>query len=113
SDDGLQEYLDNQTKFTPDAIDAAIAVMQKRGRVFTDEELADVRQDLQAKRVATEKEENDFIGNQRKKNVVRDVNAPAYYSERAISLLSAFFIVICAAVLVAMNCRSPDENKGV
>jgi hypothetical protein len=113
SDDGLQGYLDNRTKFTPEAIEAAIAEMQKRGRVFTDEELADVRQDLQTKRVAIEKEEKEFFGSQWKKNVVTDENAPAYYSERAIYMFSAFFSVIFGAILLAINCRSTDEKKGV
>jgi len=113
SDEGLQEYLDNRTKFTPEAVEAAIAEMQKRGRLFADEELANVRQDLQAKRVATEKEEKKILGNQWKKNVVTDENAPAYYSERAIYGFSIFFSVIFGAVLLAINCQHTDEKKGV
>ncbi len=113
SDEGLQEYLDNRTKFTPEAVEAAITEMQKRGRVFADEELANVRQDLQAKRVETEKEEKEFFGNQWKKNVVTDENAPEYYSERAIYMFSAFFSVIFGSVLLALNCRQTDEKKGV
>jgi hypothetical protein len=113
SDEGLQEYLDNRTKFTPEAVEAAIAEMQKRGRVFADEELANVRQDLQAKRVETEKEDKEIFGNQWKKNVVTDENAPEYYSERAIYMFSAFFSVIFGSVLLALNCRHTDEKKGV
>jgi hypothetical protein len=93
--------------------EAAIAEMQKRGRTFSDEELAKWRQEFQAKREAAEKEENEHFGNQWKKNVVTDENAPAYYSERAIYMFSAFFSVIFGAVLLAINCRSTETKKGV
>ena len=113
SDEGLQEYLDNRTKFTPEAIEAAIAEMQKRGQVFSDEELANLRKELQAKQEATEKEEKELFGNQWKKNVVPDENAPAYYSEKAIYMFSAFFSVIFGAVLLSINCRTTETKKGV
>lgn len=56
SDEGLQEYLDNRTRFTPDAIEAAIAEMQKRGRKFSDEELNTYQREIQQRRVLVEKE---------------------------------------------------------
>ncbi|MBX7107638.1 MAG: hypothetical protein K1X61_03220 [Chitinophagales bacterium] len=34
SDEGLQEYLDNRSKFTPDAVEAAIAEFRKEGERF-------------------------------------------------------------------------------
>jgi hypothetical protein len=39
SDEDLQEYLDNCAKYTANAIEAAIAEMKKRGRIFSEEEL--------------------------------------------------------------------------
>jgi hypothetical protein len=113
SDEGLQAYLDNRQRFTQEAVEAAIAEMQKRGRTFSDEELANFQQEFQAKREAKEKEENDLFGSQWKKNVVTDENAPAYYSEYAIYMFSAFFSVIFGAVLLAINFRSTDTKKGV
>jgi hypothetical protein len=56
SDEGLQEYLDKRSKFTPEAIEAAIAEMQKRGRTFSDAELNTYRQEIQQRRVEVEKE---------------------------------------------------------
>ena len=56
SDERLQEYLDNRSKFTPEAIEAAIAEFQKRGRVFSDDELYIIKQELQQIRVNAEKE---------------------------------------------------------
>ncbi|MET4083189.1 hypothetical protein ABIB40_003158 [Pedobacter sp. UYP30] len=113
SDDELQKYLDNRTKFVPEAIESAVAEMQKRGRVFSEEELDSYRNEFQAKREAAEKEKNEFFGNQWKKNVVTDENAPAYYSERAIYIFSILFSAIFGAVLLAINCRSTNEKKGV
>ncbi len=43
SDEGLQDYIYNWAKYTPEAVEAAIAEMQKRGRVFQDEELVNFR----------------------------------------------------------------------
>ena len=60
SDEGLQVYLDNRFKFTTEAVEAAIAEMQKRGRSFSDEELNTYRQEIQKRREEVEKEfEND------------------------------------------------------
>lgn len=113
SDEGLQEYLDNRTKYTSEAIEAAIAEMKKRGRTFSDEELANLRNELQAKRDAANKEEDEFFRNPWNTNIVSDENAPAYYSERAIFLFSAFFSVIFGAVLLSINCRSTEFKKNV
>lgn len=113
SDEGLQNYLDNRSKYTPEAIEAAIAEMQKRGRAFSDEELASFRNEFQAKREVAEKEGKEFFGNQWKKNVVKDENAPMYYSEKAIYIFSGLFSVIFGAVLLSINCRSTETKKGV
>jgi hypothetical protein len=113
SDEGLQAYLDNRTKYTSDAVEAAISEMQKRGRTFSEEELSNLRQAFQTKRRATENDENEDFGFQWKKNVVSDEYAPEYYSERAIYMFSVFFGVIYGAVLLALNCRTTDTKKGV
>jgi hypothetical protein len=113
SDDGLQEYLDNRTKFTIEAVQSAIGEMQKRGRVFSQEELANYSKEFQAKKEATEKEEKELFGNQWKRNVATDENSPAYYSERAIYTFSAFFSVFFGAVLLSINCRGTETKKGV
>ncbi len=113
SDDGLQEYIDNRTKYTREAVEAAIFELQKRGRIFSDEDQANFRNEFQARFEATEKEEKQFFGNTWNKNVVTDENAPAYYSEKAIYIFTAFFSVLFGAVLLAINCRSTVTKKGV
>ncbi len=113
SDEGLQDYIHNWAKYTPEAVEAAIAEMQKRGRVFQDEELANFRKGFQAKQLEAQKQQNEILGNQWKKNVVIDENAPAYYSERAIYIFSVLFIVIFGAALLSINCRNTNTKKGV
>lgn len=115
SDDALQEYLDNRTRYVTDAVEAAIAEMQKRGRTFSDGELATIRQESQAKREAAEKGEKEFWswGNKWKKNVVEDESAPEYYSERAIYMFSVIFTMIFGAVLSAINFSKKEDKKGV
>lgn len=113
SDEGLQEYIDNWAKYTPAAVEAAITELQKRGRVFQDEELANFRKGFQAKQLKAQEQENEILGNQWKKNVVIDENAPAYYSERAIYIFSVLFSAIFGAALLSINCRNTNTKKGV
>ncbi|QEC53575.1 hypothetical protein [Anseongella ginsenosidimutans] len=79
SDEGLLEYLENRTKFRPEAIEAAIAEMQTRGRVFGEEELSAYRREFEQRREITEKEDNEFWkpGNSWNKNIVTDETAHA------------------------------------
>ena len=56
SDEGLQEYLDNRSKFTPEAVEAAITELQKRGRIFSDEELYSIKHELEQRKTEAMKE---------------------------------------------------------
>lgn len=49
SDEQLRGYLDNRAKFTAEAIDAALSEIQKRGQVFSEEELEVYRQEIRQK----------------------------------------------------------------
>lgn len=50
SDEGLQEYLNNRAKYTPKAVEAALAELQKRGLTFTEEKLNSVKEELQQRK---------------------------------------------------------------
>ncbi|MBP6455205.1 MAG: hypothetical protein KA275_00640 [Chitinophagaceae bacterium] len=113
SDEGLQFYLDNRTKFTHEAIEAAIAEMQKRGHHFTNEELENFQQENKLKQTVKEKEYNNFFGNYWKKNVVKDKNAPLYYSEKAIYIFTILFSVLFGSVILAINFRDSKSKKGI
>lgn len=114
SDEGLQEYIDNRLKYTPEAVESAITEMKKRGRIFTNEELVVIRNDIKQKQqqeALIEKKESSFGRNNWTKNVVEDENAPAYYSERAIYGFSVAFGVISGAILLAINCAKSEAKK--
>ncbi len=42
SEDGLADYVDNFTKYTPEAIKAAVDELKRRGRNFSAEELREI-----------------------------------------------------------------------
>src|SRR5688572_4172085 len=99
SEDGLIEYITNSNIYTPEAIYAAINELKKRGRQFTSEEVEEINSKLQAKR-DEEKKVEKVSSNTWKKNLVNDLGAPQFYSQRAIWGFSAFFTVIFGAVLL-------------
>lgn len=109
SDAGLQEYLNNISKYQPEAVEAAILEMQKRGKNFSDEDLNNIHNAITLKKVEIEKVKNDFSIVEKYENIVNDKNAPAYYSEKAILNFSIFFGVITGAILLTINAA----NRGL
>lgn len=115
SDEGLQDYIDRRTKFVPEAVEAAIAEMQKRGKVFSGEELSNIHRDLQGAKAQEEQGRETSLSpwfSKWRKNVVKDLDAPVYYSPAAIYILSGLFTVLCGAILLAINCRKSSSKKG-
>ena len=111
TDKDLQKYLDNCIVYTPEAVEYAIAEMKKRGRVFSDEEVAGVRHKMQMKREEREAEEKEAM-QPVDINLVDDATAPSYYSQRTIYGFG-FFSVLFAAVLLAMNVNKAGSKKVV
>ena len=105
SEEELDLYLVKIKKYTPEAIEAAVAELQKRGRQFSEQELENISLVTQQKRDAEKQEEESRTANTWKKNVVTDADAPVYYSHRAIWGFSVFFTVIFGAVLLSANLK--------
>ncbi len=102
SDQELDNYLVNPHKFTPEAITAAIAELELRGRKFSENELTPVNEVIKQKlekRAEEEKREVVSLGKQYEVNA----EGPEYYSNRAIYFFSIFFSVIFGAILLAVN----------
>lgn len=108
SDQDLEKYITDISKYTPVAIKAAITEMQLRGRTFTESELSDIDRVIAEKEAEEKKEIEKQSVNVWKKNQVTDPNAPEFYSKHAIYGFSIFFTVIFGAVLLALNIK---ENK--
>jgi hypothetical protein len=120
SKEELQEYLDNRASYVPDAVESAIAEIQKRGRTFSDDEHEIFKRELQQERAKTEKKETEKedqgfwdFSKRLKENIVTDETAPAYYSERDIYFLTLLFNAVFGSILLAINFRKTLTKKGV
>lgn len=98
----LENYLTNTKNFTPEAVNAAIAELENRGRVFGEDELTGVKEIINQKleaRTKLEQEESAVLSD----TISLDADMPEYYSNRAVYFFSIFFSVIFGAVLLAVN----------
>jgi hypothetical protein len=113
TDQELDNFISLGSKFFPAEIQAAIAEMQKRGRVFSSTELSTLLQEEQAEpfpEKTTVRPLDSAFGWQ--KNIVDDENAPAYYSDKAIQMFSIGFSVFFGAVLMAINLNKVPSKNG-
>ncbi len=105
----LLEYFNNHHKYVPVAVLAAVAELQKRGRLFTEAELATleserqaIRQAAQAEAAATEAEaEPEETG-----------EVSRLYTPNAIVGFSIFFSLLFGAILLATNIRETNNRRG-
>lgn len=102
----LMEYFNNHDKYVPEAVLAAVAELQNRGRTFTEAELATLEPERQALRqaaieTATTETESE----------VETADLPALYSPGAIFGFSIFFSLIFGAALLAINVRQIGNRK--
>lgn len=102
SDDGLMDYLNNFNKHAPEAITAAVDELRRRGKIFTDAELADIKTKIETRK-ATQDDEGLFPSRNWNKDIVTDPDAPLLYSKSAIRGFSILFSAIFGAVLLSTN----------
>lgn len=97
SDDTLQLYITDHKKYKPEAVDAAIAELSKRGRPLSDLEIAAIRSAVQ---VVQEEQKRDLDYDT---NETDNPDDPELYSPAALYTMSFFFGALFAAVLYSMN----------
>ncbi|MDQ3108567.1 MAG: hypothetical protein M3R17_01615 [Bacteroidota bacterium] len=110
SEQSLNEYIVNRYKYIPEIVEAAIAELQKRGRVFSEEELLTIRKDIEVKEEEIKSKDKEVW------NVtppVADQDAPEYYSMQVIRIFSVLFSVLFGSILMAMNLSRSPAKKGV
>ena len=114
TDKEIDKYLFNINKFTSDAGKAALAEAIKRGREFSEQELAKMHCDLDMK-VAQEKGELAALKtNAWTKNVVKDDETlPAYFSQQSIYIFTILFSVLFGSVLMGSNLYHTEHKKVV
>jgi hypothetical protein len=108
SDQGLQEYIDNRKKYNPQSVFAAIEELKKRGRSFSDKEIETIKADLEKQEEISKQRTSEVEGS---KNVVKDMDAPEYYSEKAIYTFSIGFGVLFGSILMAFNLKKAQQKN--
>jgi hypothetical protein len=102
----LAIYLDNYSKYTPEAIKLAAEELKRRGRNFSDEELKEI--DIKIEKKTKAENEAMWTGEWSDANIVTDLNAPLLYSKKAIRVFCLFFSTMFGAVLLSSNI---NDNK--
>jgi hypothetical protein len=116
TDKELHDYLNNRIKYVPEAIEAAIEELKRRGKVFSAEEVIGLNNDIQQKRIQENKLQDETFGNKShwQVGVVKDTNAPLYYSKRVIYIFSIAFGVLFGSVLLTLNInKANSKGKGL
>ncbi|PSR55256.1 hypothetical protein AHMF7605_17965 [Adhaeribacter arboris] len=103
----LLEYFYNHEKYVPAAVLAAVNELQKRGRTFTDTELATLEPERQAVRKAVLEEIAQNAGSEEEAEEL-----PQLYSPTAILGFSIIFNFLFGALLLATNLRQIGNRRG-
>ncbi|PJJ75384.1 hypothetical protein BXY57_0960 [Thermoflavifilum aggregans] len=118
SDEELERYIRYPEKYVPDAIEAAVAELKKRGRNFTAEEETHIRQIIQQRREAWKYYDiqepvpaslPDFPVS--RSSSAKDM--PSLYPESALYIISLLFNPFFASILLALNCQRTGKREGV
>ncbi len=108
SEEDLQKYITDAKRYTPEAINAAINELKKRGVFFSDVQLAEINSEIEQKKV---NENTNNWAFDWKKNIVTDIDAPLFYSERVIWYFSILFGVVTGGILLSLNLNKLKNKK--
>lgn len=116
SDEELKVRIENRQKYLPETTEATVAELQQRGRVFSEEELNVIDQDIQAQRdnaTIGGGGSSGFFNNQYKYNIVEDPEAPMLYSRRTVYIFSVLFGALFGSIMMAINCGKVNNRMGI
>jgi hypothetical protein len=107
TDEQLNVYIEQRHRYIPEIVAAAVIELQKRGKVFTEEEIGLIYADIEIK-PGEEKQAAEIP------LPPPDLaEAPEYYSPRLIRIYSVLFSVLFGSVMMAMNLSRTTAKKGV
>lgn len=98
----LENYLNPENRFVPEAVQMAFEILEERGRIFTEAEKINIQNSIQHKKEieATKKHEETEDW---KDHITTDPSAVKLYS-RTLILVSSFFLgTFFGAVLLSLN----------
>ena len=107
TDDQLKYYLDHVDKHTSDGVRTALAILKSRNTELPE----DIDEQIAEKIRLKESASYDTV-NKWGKNVVKDLDAPEYYSQGAIYVFSILFSVLFGAVMLAINLKNAGKKWG-
>lgn len=110
SDEGLRMYIDHSARYEPEAINAAITELERRGNGVPEQKVTEIEERIE---YVTQKEKKAFkFAYDQEHLVTDDVNAPLLYSRRAIFLSTIFLGSLFGSILMAINIRK-NNYRGV
>jgi len=107
TDNQLKYYLDHVDKHTSEGVRAALAELKSRNV-----ELPEGIDELIEEKIRLKESTSYDSLKGWKKNVVKDVDAPEYYSQTAIYVFSILFSVLFGAVMMAINLKNAGKRWG-
>lgn len=125
NDKQLEDLIVKRMKYAADSVEAAIAELEKRGRIFSFAELRAIDLDLRAKkRAENEKPAEPWFQAPAPDTTLRvqeagtstgtdETLAPSYFSPRAINIFTILFGAIYGAILLAINFNKSGNKKAV
>jgi hypothetical protein len=98
----LENYLNPENRFVPEAVQMAFEILEERGRVFTETEKINIQNSIQYKKEteATKKHEETEDW---KDHITNDPSAVTLYSRTLILVSSLFLGTFFGAVLLSLN----------
>lgn len=114
TDEELHERIENRQKYMPETIEASLAELQRRGKVFAAEELQYIDEDIAARRrnAATAINRMSLFNSDFKYTIVKDPDAPSLYSRRVIYVFTVLMSALFGSIMMAININKTDR-KGV
>ena len=107
TDAQLKYYLDHVDKHTSEGVRAALAELKSRNVELPEGIDEVIEEKISLKQSASYDSLNGW-----KKNVVKDIDAPEYYSQRAIYTFSILFSVLFGSVMLAINLKNNQKDWG-
>lgn len=101
-DSELRKYLVAGNRFTPEAVEAALEVLQERGHLFSESEKTTVYEMIRAKR----QDEQNRVNEEKetwKDHITEDHNAIKLYSRTTIFIITILFTTIPGSILLCLN----------
>ncbi len=98
----LENYLNPENRFVPEAVQMALEILEERGRIFNESEKINIQNIIQQK-IETEAAKKHEETEDLKDHIINDPSAVKLYS-RTLILVSSFFLgTFFGAVLLSLN----------